>query len=147
MRNLSRALVFVVALLLIGALSSSIFANNLPEGKFTLTHPTRWNGALLPGGVYQFMMTRTPTDANMLVISGQKQTLSVLVFAQSACDSCKTEALRMTVEGDNRIVTSMDLPGYHLDFKAPRTESAAKEGTNNSSSWTEQVAVQVDPTN
>jgi hypothetical protein len=142
MRTLSKALVVAVGLLSIGVLGSSVFANTLLVGTFKLTHSTQWNGTVLPAGEYQFKLTRTQTDVNMLVISGEKQTLNVMVFAQSACDSCKTEALRMTVQGDNRIVTSLDLPGYHLDFKAPRTESAGKEDT---SAWIEQVAVHVNP--
>jgi hypothetical protein len=146
MRTLSRALVVAVGLLSYGLLSSSVFANSLLVGTFTLSHPTHWNGATLPAGKYQFKMTRTQTDANMLVITGEKQTLNVLVFAQNACDSCKTEALRMAVQGDSRIVTSLDLPGYHFDFKVPRME-AVKETASDSSAWVEQVAVQVNPSN
>jgi hypothetical protein len=143
MRNASRALLVAVVLLSIGFFSSSVLANPLPAGAFTLRHPTQWNGTMLPAGQYQFKMTRTQTDANMLVITGGKQSFTVLVFAQAVCDSCKTQALKMMVQGDTRIVTSMDLPGYHLDFKAPRMENA-KENTSGTS-WTEQVAVQVDP--
>jgi hypothetical protein len=100
---------------------------------------------MLPAGEYHFKLARTQTDTNMLVINGEKQTLTVLVFAQSACDSCKTEALKMTVSGNTRIVTSMDLPGYHLEFKAPRTDGT-KEATSDPSAWVEQVSVHVDPT-
>jgi hypothetical protein len=146
MRTLFRALVVGVGLLSVGVLSLSVFANQLPVGTFTLSRPAQWNGTMLPAGEYQFKMTRTQTDTNMLVITGKKQTLNVLVFAQSACDSCKTEALRMMVEGDTRIVTSLDLPGYHLDFKVPRME-AVKETASNPSAWVEQVAVHVNPAN
>jgi hypothetical protein len=146
MRTLSRALVFAVGLLIVGIFSSSVFANNLLVGTFTLSHPTQWNGTMLAAGEYQFKMTRTQTDANMLMITGGKQTLSVLVFAQNACDSCKTEALRTMVRGDSRIVTSLDLPGYHIDFKVPRME-AVKETAGDTSAWVEQVAVHVNPAN
>jgi hypothetical protein len=142
MRTLSRALVVAVGLLSIGVLSSSVFANSMPVGTFTLSHPTMWNGTMLPAGEYQFKMTRTQSDVNMLVISGQKQTLNVMVFAQSACESCKDEALKMTVQGNSRIVTAFELPGYHLEFKTPRMENA-KETVADSSPWTEQVPVQI----
>jgi hypothetical protein len=142
MRTLSKALVVAVGMLAIGVLASSVLANSLVVGTFKLSHATQWNGTLLPAGEYQFKLTRTQTDVSMLTISGQKQTLNVMVFAQSACDSCKTEALKMTVQGDNRVVTAMDLPGYHLEFKAPRTETADKEET---SPWVEQVSVHVNP--
>lgn len=144
MRTLSKALVVAVGLLAIGVLSSSVFANSLMVGTFKLSHATQWNGTLLPAGEYQFKLTRTQTDVSMLTISGEKQTLNVMVFAQSACETCKTEALKMMVQGDNRIVTAMDLPGYHLEFKAPRTESAGKE---DASPWVEQVSVHVNPAN
>jgi hypothetical protein len=144
MRTLSRALILTVGLLFIGALASSVCADNLPVGTFTLAHPTQWNGTTLPAGEYHFKLTRTQTDTNMLVITGEKQTLHVMVFAQSACTTCKNEALRMKVQGDKRIVTSFDVPGYHLDFKAPRTESANADVTD---SWIELVSVQVDGTN
>ena len=146
MRTLFRALVVGVGLLFVGALSSSVFASPLPVGTFTLSRPAQWNGTMLPAGEYQFKMIRTQADANILVITGKKQTLNVFVFAQSACDSCKTEALRMTVEGDTRMVTSLDLPGYHIDFKVPRME-AVKETASNPSPWVEQVAVHVNPAN
>jgi len=146
MRTIYRALLIAVGLLSVGVLSLSVYANSLMLGTFTLSHPAQWNGATLPAGKYQFKMTRTQTDANMLVITGEKQTLSVLVFSQNTCDSCKSEALRMAVQGDRRTVTSLDLPGYHFDFKVPRME-AVKETASDSSPWVEQVAVQVNPAN
>jgi hypothetical protein len=146
MRNFSRALLVVAALLSIGMLASSASANTLLAGTFTLNRPVQWNGTTLPAGDYQFRLMPSQTDANMLVVSGGKQTLSLLVFAHNACESCKTVTLKMTVQGDRRIVSSMDLPGYHLDFKMPRVENA-KETANDSSSWVEQISVHVDPAN
>ena len=143
MRTLSRALVVAVGLLSIGMLSSSAYANTLMSGTFTLNRPTQWNGAMLPAGEYQFKMTTGQTDANTLVITGGKQTLSLLVYAHNACESCKTVTLKMTVQGDSRVVTSMDLPGFHLDFKKPRMENA-QEASADTSSWVEQISAQVD---
>lgn len=143
MRTLSKALVVAVGMLAIGVLSSSVLANSLVVGTFKLSHAAQWNGTLLPAGEYQFKLTRTQGDVSMLMISGEKHNLNVMVFAQSECDSCKTEALKMTVQGDNRIVSAMDLPGYHLEFKVPRTESAKEE----TSPWVEQVSVHVNPAN
>jgi hypothetical protein len=145
MRIVHKSLALAIGLLSVGILSSSVLANPLPVGTFTLSHSTQLNGTMLPAGEYHFKLSRTQTDTNMLVINGEKQTITVLVFAQSACDSCKTEALKMTVLGNTRIVTSLDLPGYHLEFKMPRTEGA-KEATSDPSAWVEQVSVHVDPT-
>jgi len=146
MRKITKALVLAAALLAAGISCSSISANSLPVGAFTLRHATQLNGTTLPAGEYQFKMTRTQTDANMLVITGQKQTINVLVPSQAACDSCKNEALKMKVQGDTRIITAMDLPGYHVDFKTPRAEGA-QEAANDASAWVEQVAVHVTPAN
>ena len=146
MRTISRALLVAVGLLSVAVLSLSVHANSLLVGTFTLSHPTQWNGATLPAGKYQFKMTRTQTDANLLVISGEKQTINVLVPSQAACDTCKTEALKMKVLGETRVITAMDLPGYHVEFKTTRTEGA-QEASNDSSAWIEQVAVHVTPTN
>jgi hypothetical protein len=48
----------------------------------------------------------------------------------------------MTVQGSSRIVTSLDLPGYHLEFKTPRMENA-KETVADSSPWVEQIPLSV----
>ena len=144
MRYPSRALIVAIALLSIGMLCSSASANTLLSGTFTLNRPAQWNGTTLPAGAYQFKLTTGQTDANTLVISGGKQTLSMLVYAHNACESCKTVTLKMTVQGDDRVVTSMDLPGYHLDFKKPRMENA-QQASADTSSWVEQISAQVDP--
>ena len=145
MRNLSRALLFAVGLIF-GLAASNVFAGPMVVGSFSLSRPAMWNGTMLPAGDYQFRMTPTQSDTNMLTVTGNKQSLNVLVFAHNTCESCKSVALKMTVQGDSRIITSMDLPGYHLDFKMPRVESA-KETANDSTAWVEQVNVKVDPTN
>lgn len=144
MRYTSRALIVAVALLSIGIFCSSASANNLLAGTFTLNRPAQWNGTTLPAGEYQFRLTPSQTDANMLIITGGKQTLTVLVYAHNACESCKTLTIKMTVQGDSRVVTSMDLPGYHLDFKKPRMENTQEASADNSS-WVEQISAQVDP--
>ncbi|SRR5579871_1214884 len=142
MRTPSRALIVAVGLLSIGTLCVPAFASPLMAGAFTLKHPTMWNGTMLQAGEYQFKMTRTQTDVSMLVISGQKQTLNVMVFPQAACETCKTEALKMTVQGSSRMVTGLDLPGYHMEFKTPRMENA-KEDMADSSPWVEQIPLTV----
>ena len=144
MRSLSRALVVAIALFAIGMLSSSASANTLLTGTFKLNRPAQWNGTSLPAGEYQFKLTSGQTDANTLTISGGKQNLTMLVYAHNACETCKTVTLKMTVQGDSRVVTSMELPGYHLDFKKPRAENA-QEASADTSSWVEQISADVDP--
>ena len=43
----------------------------------------------LLAGTYKFKLIRTQTDANMLVVSGEKQSMDIYVFAQSACETCR----------------------------------------------------------
>src|SRR5690242_4424880 len=116
MRNLSKALVVAVGLLAICASSSSLSAKTLMAGTFTLTHPTQWKNMMLPAGNYTFKLARTQTDTNVLSVRGANQTFDMFVFAQSACETCRNGALKVAVQGDNRVVTSLDLPGFHMDF-------------------------------
>ena len=143
MRYLSKALIVTVGLLLIGILSSSVRANNLLIGAFTLPHPTQWNNTVLPAGDYTFKLDRTQTNTNLLSVRGAKQTLEIFVFAQPACETCRTGALKVAVQGDNRIVTSLDLPGLHVNFKVHESAAEKAERLARTSSPSEQVAVRV----
>jgi hypothetical protein len=67
-----------------------------------------------------------------------------MVFAQSACERCQSGALKLAVQGDNRVVTSLDLPGFHMDFKASRSAAQKEEQSHKATAPTEQVAVHVD---
>jgi hypothetical protein len=59
-------------------------------------------------------MVHTQSDARLLTVRGSNKALDVLVFAQSACETCRGAALNLN--SDNRVVNSLDLPGYHVDF-------------------------------
>src|SRR5579872_5433071 len=118
MSYLSRVLVVAVGLLAIGGISSSVRANDILVGSFTLNHPTQWNKTVLPAGTYKFKLVRTQTDANMLVVTGEKQSMDIYVFAQSACETCRSAGLTIEVKGDHRAITSLRLPGFHVDFSA-----------------------------
>jgi hypothetical protein len=141
MRYVSKALV-IAGLLAVCMLSSTIRADEAMIGSFKLTHPTRWRGEVLQAGDYTFKMTRKQSDVRLLRVSGPKRTLDVLVFAQSACETCRKGKLTIAVNGENQVVTSLELPGYHVDFnsswsKAEREEQARKSPAS------EQIAVQV----
>jgi hypothetical protein len=142
MRFLSKASVVAVGLLAIVLLSSSVGAKSLLVGTFTLTHPTQWKNTMLPAGDYTFRLARTQTDANVLMVSGAKKTLDIMIFAQSACETCRSGAMKVAVQGDNRVVTSLDLPGFHVDFNNRRSP-AEREELSKVPASTEQVAVHV----
>ncbi len=143
MRYLSKTFVLVVGLLAIGVLSSSVRANNVLIGTFTLPHPTQWRNTVLPAGDYTFKLARGQADTKVLSVRGAKQTLDILIFDQSACETCRSSALKVAVQGENRVVTSLDLPGFHVNFKVH--ESAAERGERSAKAPapSEQVAVHV----
>ena len=143
MRYLSRILVVAVAFLAIAGIGSSVRANDMMAGTFTLHHPAQWNKTLLPAGTYKFKLVRTQTDANMLVVSGEKQSMDIYVFAHSACETCKNAGLTIEVQGDHRAVTSLSLPGFHVDFSSRGTLVDAKAQADNSTPYSEQIDISV----
>ena len=92
-------------------------------------------------------LARTETDTNVLQIQGKTRTLEIMMFAQYACTTCKNGALNLDVAGDNRIVTALDLPGFHVDFTPGRSSSEKERQLAKTKpvAKTEQVAVQVNP--
>jgi hypothetical protein len=142
MRFVSKLSIVAVGLLAIGISSSSIRANEL-AGKFTLPHATVWKSTVLPAGDYTFMMTHGQADTNLLKVRGKNQSLEILVFAQSACAACRNGQLSLGGDGQNRVVTSLELPGYHMDFNDSVSASAKRELARMSAAPSEQVAVHV----
>jgi hypothetical protein len=145
MRYLSRILVFATGLLAIGGICSSVHANDVLVGSFTLHHPTQWNKTMLAAGTYKFKLVRTQTDANMLLVSGEKQSMDLYVFAQSACETCRNAGLTLQVQGDHRVVTSLSLPGFRVDFSVRGSLVDAKAQADQATPYTEQIDVRVNP--
>jgi hypothetical protein len=144
MRFLPKVFAVAAGLLAIGVSSSSVNAKTLMAGTFTLAHPTQWKNTVLPAGNYTFRLAGTQTDTNMLSVRGTNQTLEILVFAQSACETCRTSALNIAVQGDNRAVTSLDLPGFHVDFKGRQSAAKTEKQLAKLHGSSDQVAVHVD---
>jgi hypothetical protein len=144
MRSLSKAILVAAGLFVIGAASSQANPKTFLAGTFTLAHPTRWKNTVLPAGNYSFKMARTETDANVLSVRGTVTTLDVLVFAQSACATCEDADLKIAVKGENRVVTALDLPGYHVEFNSRRTPAEKELQLGKKAVPSEQVAVHVD---
>src|SRR3974390_2895060 len=119
MRNISKALVVAVGLLSIGVSSQTARANSDHEvAAFTLSHPTQWNSVKLSPGYYTLSLAPGSSSAKVLEIHGAHQALQILVFPQSACGKCQLGNVNLAVQGDKRVVTSVDLHGYHLDFRS-----------------------------
>jgi hypothetical protein len=144
MKYPSKAFVVAVGLLAIGLLSSSVRANDVLVGKFTLPHPTQWNNNVLPAGDYTFRVARTQTNANQLLVrDANQQVVNLFIYSQSACESCRSASLNLAVRNDDRVVTSLDLPGFHVNFKAHESAAERKEQLAKTPMPSEQVAVHV----
>lgn len=143
MRRLSRMSVVAVCLLAITAMSSSLYANDV-LGSFTLPHAIQWNNTMLAPGDYTFKMTRTQTNADVLLIRGEKQTLNWFIYPESACNACQRTALNLEVRGENRVVTSLDLMGLHVDFKSHESAKERETQLGKTPVRSEQVAFRVD---
>lgn len=142
MRSSSKAILALAGLLAIGSFTS-VRANSLLVGSFKLDHPTEWKGALLPAGDYRFKLSRTQTDANILAVEGAGETLDILVFTQAACDTCHKGELTVDIDGDNRVVTSLELPGFHLNFNSNSSGRQTAKQLNKAPANNEQISVQV----
>jgi hypothetical protein len=143
MRFVSKGLALAMGLLTVGVLSSGVRADDVMVGSFKLPHTTSWRGMTLPAGDYEFKLARTQSDARMLTVQGSKQTLAVLVFAQDTCQTCRKSELTLDVNGESRVVSSLELPGYHVDFKRSWTKMEREQQARKSPASPEQVAVQV----
>src|SRR5258708_9298181 len=141
MRYLSKAFAVAVCLLAIGLSSSPAPAADVMTGKFTLPHATRWNDTILPAGEYTFRVARTMTNADVLKVRGANRTMDLYIFNESTCEKCSHASLNLAVKNDSRVVTSLELPGFHVNFKA--RQSGEEMAKNPSPSSSEQVAVDV----
>ena len=151
MRSLNKVLVIAVGLLSVGLWSTSARANDLLAGKFTLSHPTEWNKTMLPAGDYRFTMVRMESNMNLLTVQGTHQSVGMLIQNQPIFKTCLNGSLNISTRGDNRVVTSMDLGGVHVDFHnqlsdRQREEQMAKN-RKMSNRPSEQVAVHADDNN
>ena len=143
MRNLPKVFVFVFGLFALALSGLSVRANNVLVGSFTLPHATQWNNTVLPAGEYKFKVARTQTNADVLVVHGAKQSLSLYIYRESACETCRSSSLNLEVRGNNRAVSSLELSGFHVKFKA-QPSASEKEEMSKIPASNEQVAVQVD---
>jgi hypothetical protein len=90
-------------------------------------------------------LARTESDANKLLIRGAKQTLDIMVFGESACQTCRGGALKIAVQDENRVVTSLDLPGFHINFKVRGSAAESREELGKAPAPSELIAVHVSP--
>lgn len=118
-------------------------------GSFTLNHATRWNRTTLPAGDYTYRLARTPSNANLMMIRGEKQSLTVFVYGESDCRTCQGSSLNLEARRGNSYVTSLDLAGYHMNFKIRETARAREEemAKTPTHAQSQQVAIHADDNN
>ena len=143
MRHVSKALIITMGLLAVSLLSSGVRADDLLIGSFKLPHATSWRGMMLPAGDYTFKLANSQSDVRLLSVQGSKKTLTVLVFPQAACQTCRKGELTLEANGDNRVVSSLELPGYHVDFKGSWSNAEREQQAHKTKMTPEQVAVRV----
>jgi hypothetical protein len=148
-RFLSKVVCLAAGLFAIGLASSSVRANDLAMGSFTLHHAARWNSTTLPAGNYAFRLARTQSGANLMMIQGEKQSMMVIVHGESECRTCQSSSLNLEGRRGNSYVTSMDLAGYHMNFKINETARAREEemAKTRARSQSQQMAVHTDDSN
>jgi hypothetical protein len=140
---------FAAALMAVALLSSSVSvrANDLLTGRFTFTQSTQWNNTLLPAGTYTFQLRRTLSTSNLLVVRGEKESVSMLVGSPTLCGNCGDGSINMVSLGDLNVVTSIDIAGLHENFQIRKSAREREEemAKNNQKPSSQQIAIQVDP--
>ena len=149
MRFLTKVVCLAAGLFAIGLASSSVRANDLAMGSFTLHHAARWNSTTLPAGNYAFRLARTQSGANLMMIQGEKQSMTVIVYGESDCRTCQSPSLNLEDRRGNSYVTSMELAGYHMNFKINETARAREEemAKTRARSQSQQMAIHADDNN
>jgi hypothetical protein len=145
MRYLPKIFVVTVCLLAVTVLSSSLYADDMLMGSFTLPHPTQWNKTMLAPGDYTFRVTRTVSNTNLLTIRSAKQAFVSLIYLESACATYCSGSLNVEVHDDNRVVTSLDLMGYHVDVKGHMSAHEREQEVRKAPVNSERVAFRIDP--
>ncbi|MGA8153152.1 MAG: hypothetical protein WB952_19530 [Terriglobales bacterium] len=117
-----RSIVFL-AVAALGLLAGSSAAQTVAHGKFSLEHEVHWQNALVPPGEYEFFVNRTGgAQFLMLQRTGVGSAGFFLMIPTSApADTSGIDKLLIVHRGEQRFVSSMELPQYgvSLDFSVP----------------------------
>jgi len=144
MRSLSKYLVLAIALFAVALVSSSVSANEALSGKFTLPHATQWDNTVLPAGSYTFTLAHSQTqNLNVLAVQGKNRKVNLFVHGEWGCESCKSATIHLALHGDRYAVTSMDVAGFHANFKIRQPNGATDQEQVKTPQPTEQIAIQV----
>jgi hypothetical protein len=132
MRNLTRTSLIAVAALALCFTASSVRAQQVLSGSFTLPQATHWANNTLPAGNYSLSVAETSSGRNILIVRGEHQVAQFTIQPTDKCSSCRSGALMIQSGADARSVVALDLPGYHVNFsvsKSARMEEASNRKT------------------
>jgi phosphate/sulfate permease len=119
-----------VRLLVIVSLATCAFAAGANAqtsytGKFTLPHEAHWGSVVLPAGSYSIKMDSLSAPALVWSVNGETK---MFTTPPMIADSEKgTAAITMTVNGNERIVRSLNLPELGKSFTYKRLTKAERE--------------------
>jgi hypothetical protein len=94
-------------------------------GKFTLPHEARWGSVVLPAGSYSILMDSPSAPA--LVWSANGETKMFTTPPMIADSEKSAAAITMTVNGNERIVRSLNLPELGKSFTYKPLTKAERE--------------------
>jgi hypothetical protein len=122
MRNYFRTSLFAAAALAFFFSASSVRAQQVMTGHFTLPQATHWANNSLPAGDYTLSVTQTSSDRKILVVRGENHTAQFAIQPTDKCDTCRDGALMIQSGADARSIVALELPGYRVNFSV--SESA-----------------------
>jgi len=124
-RRRSQVMLLVVVTLAVCAFAAAANAQATYTGTFTLPHEVHWGNVVLPAGNYSIIMDSPSTPA--LVLSANGET-SMFTTVPTIADSEKgAAAITVTVNGNERIVRSLNLPHLGQSFMYKPLTKAERE--------------------
>jgi hypothetical protein len=123
----SRSWVRVLVIVTLATCAFAAAANAQPSytGKFTLPHEVRWGSVVLPAGNYSIIMDSPSAPALVWSANGERK---MFTTPPMIADSEKGAAsITMTVNGNERIVRSVNLPELGKSFTYKPLTKAERE--------------------
>jgi hypothetical protein len=125
---------FLGVLLAVCFLATAAHADSLFTGTFTLTHPVRWDKAVLAPGNYSLVLDRSNHTFIIRDAETGKGVARILAQADNSLDSRDGSELLITVRGEQRAVYAVRLAGlgkvYQKAHPFAGSERAVEEARN-----------------
>jgi hypothetical protein len=121
--------------------ASPASAQNAAQGRFTLSHEVRWQGAALPAGDYTFAMESTARP-NKMIVTGPNGSVFELSKAISDRTTGQPSCLTLERRGGTSFVRELYLAdlGMHFSYSVPEIPKNERQLAQGPAS-TEQVLV------